>query len=71
MRTGFGLPGLAQYFLADGTRWKRSGLLTQAPGFFGKAGFEGMDLFETSTTLHDTLPCALRVLIRMVQHLRS
>ena len=70
MRTGFGLPGLAKYFLAYSTRWKGSRLLAQAPRFFGKVGFEGMDLFETSTMLHDTLPCALRVLIRMVQHLQ-
>jgi hypothetical protein len=58
MGAGFGLPGLAHQLFAGRAGWKQSGFLAQALGLFGKAGFEGMDLFETSATLHDTLPCA-------------
>jgi hypothetical protein len=56
----FGLPGSADHFVPNCAGRKQFGFGSQALCFFGKAGFKGLGLFETSTQ-HDTTSC-LRVL---------
>lgn len=59
----------ADEFVAESAGRMQLGFFAEALRFFGKAGFKGKGLFETST-LHDTTSC-LRVLIRRVQQFQS
>ena len=49
----FGLSGSADHFVPNCAWWKQFGFGSQAPCFFGKAGFKGLGLFETAAP-HDT-----------------
>jgi len=44
MRGYFGPPGFADHFVPLRARWKQLGFGSQAPCFFGKAGFKGIGL---------------------------